>query len=144
MISYAERYVLHAPNLNECKARFRRLKLFMTASGLVEIYSRPKFYKWMPHDVKDHVSFWSDGLHLYILCEPYRSAQQVDPVPGLKFIVVPEPISPYCGHWLEDADSPPATASLLFAEAKHETALSRIEMRLANSAFDAPEWNLVK
>lgn len=143
MISYAERYVLHAPELDECKARFRRLKLFITGSGLVEIQSRPKFYRWMPHDVKDHVSFWSDGLNLYVLCEPYRSAQSVDPVPGLKFIVVPENISPYCGCWLEDADSPSATESLLFAEAKHETALSRIETRLANSAFNAPEWNSV-
>lgn len=143
MISYAERYVLHNPQLDECKARFRRLKLFITGSGLVEVYSRPKFYKWMPNDVKDHVSFWSDGLKLFVLCEPYRSAQPVDPVPGLKYIVVPENISPYCGHWLEDADSPSATESLLFAEAKHETALSRIETRLANSAFNAPEWNSV-
>ena len=144
MISYAERYVLHAPHLDECKARFRRLKLFMTASGLAEVYSRPKFFEWMPHDVKDHFSFWSDGMNLYILCEPYRSVQPVDPVPGLKFIVVPESIAPYCGRWLEDTDSPPSTTSLLFSEAKHETDLYRIEKGIDNGASNAPEWNSVK
>jgi len=68
MNSYTEIYVLHAPQLDECKARFRRLKLFITGSGLVEVYSRPKFYRWMPNDVKDHVSFWSDGLKLFVPC----------------------------------------------------------------------------
>ena len=48
MNSYAERFICNAPETDEAKARFRRLKLFMHLTGLMEVVNRPTFVDKIP------------------------------------------------------------------------------------------------
>ena len=55
MNSYAERFICNAPETDEAKARFRRLKLFMHLTGLVEVVNRPTFVDKIPSNLHNDV-----------------------------------------------------------------------------------------
>ena len=141
MLNYSDRYINHAPDLPEVIARKRRLELFLTATGFDELRKKPDFTDRIPKSLVDHVSYWSDGLRDFVLCEPYDHVLPVKPTAGLVYIELPLEIAPYGGGWSDHADAKPGTRSLLFAE--NSSALNDIEIKLMVEGWHAPRWNLV-
>ena len=144
MLNYSDRYINHAPDLPEAISRKRRLKLFLTATGFDELRAKPDFTDRIPRSLKDHVSYWSDGLREFVLCEPYNHVQPVGAMTGLVYIELPLEIAPYGGGWSDHADAKPGTRGLLFALAENSSALKDIEIKLMVEGWQAPRWNLVE
>ena len=142
--NYSDRYINHAPELPEAIARKRRLKRFLTATDFDELRKKPNFTDRIPRSLQDHVSYWSDDLREFVLCEPYDRVLPVKPIAGLVYIELPIEIAPYCGGWSDHADGKPGTRSLLFALAENSSALKDIEIKLMVEGWQAPRWNLVE
>ena len=141
--SYRARYVDHAPELPETRAILRRLGLFIGASGLVEVRRRPRFVDRLPRQLVDHNSAWTDGVHDFVMTEPYHPVTPKNLDQGLVFIRLPLDLGIYGGGWSDDQDADPGTRSLLFTLKKNESALEKISMRLIIAAWGAPRWNQV-
>ena len=144
MLNYSDCYINHAPDLPEARARKRRLKLFLEATSFVETFTAPEFNDRIPRSLKDHVSYWSDGLREFVLGEPYGYVLPVKPIAGIAYIELPYEIAPYCGGWSDHADGKPGTRSLLFALAENSSALKDIEIKLMVEGWLAPRWNVVE
>ena len=143
-LSYEDRYINHAPELLETQARRRRLNLFKSLTGLMEVRRKPTYFGRVPRSHRDHTSFWSDGTSVYVLCEPYNPSLPMDYIPGLTVIGIPIEIAPYGGRWSDDPAAQPGTQGLLFGLSRDEARLSQLELMLHAEAKWLPRWNSVE
>ena len=143
MLCYEDRYIKHAPELLETRARCRRLNLFKSLTGLKEVRRKPSCFKHVPRGYRNHASFWSDGTSDYVLCEPYNPSLPVDHIPGLSVIGIPIEVGPYGGGWSDDRAAQPGTQGMLFGLSRDEARLSQLVLMLHAEAQWLPRWNEV-
>lgn len=144
MNSYAERFICNAPETDEAKARFRRLKLFMHLTGLVEVVNRPTFVDKIPSQFAQRCSYWTDTVHHFCLCEPDDAGQTVPEISGLVFEEIEAIFAPFGGHWTQRLDSQPNTRSFLVCDQKDKAVLTSISFGLFEGYLNSPSWNSVK
>ena len=143
--SYEERYINHAPELDECIARRRRFNGFKKASGLREEPEQNS----VKHQAilkrlnirQDHVSFWWDGTTAIVMNEPYNCSLSDFSEIALATIEVPSSIAPYCGGWSEKPDEAPGTKTFLHTELVNGRKLKEVEQDFADAASTFPDWN---
>ena len=142
-LSYRDHYINHARDLPETKARLRRLRLFEVITGLREIQRQFEYLRLIPRRNLDHVSYWTDGQHDYLLSEIYDFSP-VEQVRDLVVIELPPEIAPYGGGWSNDSDAQPHSRSLLFASSENAFVLESIHLRMMGEARMAPRWNALE
>jgi len=142
--NYLERYVYHAPLIEETIARFRRFKAFIQATGFEEDCG----YSSSQHDEiselvtrRDHTSRWFLGKVPFFMTEPY--SPKIQSIHGLVYFVVPQNIAPYCGGFHTDENCDAHTKSILYTKAVYSRHLKEVEKRLISAALNMPNWNSV-
>ena len=142
-LSYEVRFINHASELAESQARRRRLNRFKSLTGFKEVRRKPRHFDRVPMCVKDHVSFWADGRHIYTLCEPYHP-DLPEKLNGLVVIVLPAEIGPYGGGWSSESSAEPKTTSLLFGSDRQKSRFDELRLKLIIDAWDSTRWNVVE
>lgn len=151
--NYEDCHINHDPDLDECKARRRRLGDFITITGFIEITNPTKtqqkkidqIIKRIPRKLLDHVSYWRlpDNKHaVFVLTEPYREdCLHSTDVVSCK---LPTNMSPYCGFWSDSPGDKPRTVSFLFTSPLKHSLLEKIKEQLVEASESAPEWNYLE
>lgn len=143
--TYEERYILHDPLSDECIARWRRLRAFKTATGLVEECRIPSFKhleicNWI-RDL-DHTSYWWFGQIPLVMTECYRGEPTLSE--SLSHIILPSQIGPYGGGPWESHESYQAPAvSILYAKFNNRGHLDKIGEMISEAASNSSRWNQV-
>lgn len=152
---YEENYVDHAPHLDECKARRRRIRRFKAIAKLDVVPFRKwdksrtyrKFYNYFRYKSErgvslDHVTMFERSGIPFLLTEPYVDDCELihNDYVGIK---VPDQLAPYCGSWSSVPGARPGTSSYLYAPCKHYKLLLQIYVDLLNAAKSEPNWNFL-
>lgn len=131
----------------EQPSRQRRTSLFAKTTGLLPINSRLAF-RFADHVrskvATDHLSVWiNEHGTLFALNEPYThldgGALSDDEYLS---IMVPIPLSPYCGRSCTESEILPGTRSYLICKAAHFEQLAILCAKLEFAALEAPQWNI--
>jgi len=146
---YAYRYV-DVHEIDEMKARGRRWRAFVKATGFVENLDleSPKHCDLRAalkkiHAPMDHTTYLDLGNMAVVMTEPYHgSLDDFDPE-RFAVIEVPTNIAPYCGRWNADPGAKPWTKTFLIASILKKRQLEAVGVCLEEAAKDMPPWNYV-
>ena len=149
--SYKARRIDYNPLSDESIARYRRLKLFESASRLVEETRIPSFrhceiFEKITHGYDHESSWWLvlDNFRVpFYMMEPY--GQYEFEIDGLEYHEVPKNIAPYGGvnRFIKGDRKEPDTTSYLFVKTAHYRHLLDVMARLEAKAKSEPYFNSV-
>jgi len=149
--SYKARRIDYNPLSDESIARYRRLKLFESASRLVEETRIPSFrhceiFEKITHGYDHESSWWLvlDNFRVpFYMMEPY--GQYEFEIDGLEYHEVPKNIAPYGGvnRFIKGDRKEPDTTSYLFVKTAHHRHLLDVMARLEAKAKSEPYFNSV-
>lgn len=145
--NYAERYVF-PDDIDERKARGRRWKVFIAATGFVENtdLESPKHCDLVAalkqsRAPMDHTTYLDLGNMGVVMAEPYHgSLDDFDPE-RFAVIEVPASIAPYCGRWNANPGAKPWTRTYLIASILKKGQLEAVGVCLEELSKDMPPWN---
>ena len=149
--SYKACRIDHNPLSDECIARYRRLKLFVNTSFLVEEILIPSFrhceiFEKITYGY-DHASSWwllLDNIKIpFFMVEPY--GQYEFDIEGLESAEIPKNIAPYGGvsRFMKGIRKEPHTTAYLFVKTAHYRHLLDVMARLEARAKLEPCFNSV-
>jgi len=145
---YADCYV-YPDDIDERKARGRRWKAFIAATGFVENLDleSPKHCDLraalqQSRAPMDHTTYLDLGNMAVVMTEPYwkTSVDDYDPE-RFAVIRVPTNIAPYCGSWDPTPGAQPLTNTYLIASILKKRQLEAVGICLEEAAKDMPAWN---
>ena len=149
--SYKASRIDYNPLSDESIARYRRLKLFESASRLVEETRIPSFdhceiFEKITHGYDHESSWWLvlDNFRVpFYMMEPY--GQYEFEIDGLEYHEVPKNIAPYGGvnRFIKGDRKEPDTTSYLFVKTAHYRHLLDVMARLEAKAKSEPYFNSV-
>ena len=148
--NYADCYVF-PEDIDERKARGRRWKAFLAATGFVENLdlASPKHCDLravlkQSGAPMDHTTYLDLGNMAVVMTEPYwkTSVDDYDPE-RFAVIRVPTRIAPYCGSWDPTLGAKPLTNTYLIASILKKRQLEAVGLCLEEEANDMPPWNYV-
>ena len=149
--SYKASRIDYDPLSDECIARFRRLRIFEKASGLVQETRIPSFrhceiFEKITHGYDHESSWWLvlDNFRIpFYMMEPY--GQYEFEIDGLKYHEVPKNIAPYgaINRFIKGDRREPDTTSYLFVKTAHYRHLVDVIKRLEATAKSAPYFKSV-
>jgi hypothetical protein len=149
--TYENRYINHAPELDECKSRKRRWPEFLKESSLNEVLDLTSvkhanivdIVKLSGCGMNDHCTYLKDGFKAIVLMEPYHVDLDKFPHDKLVYIKVPGRIAPYCGGILFDdnGNAISGTESYLVTTKINERYLKEIEQKLIEAASKLPPFD---
>ena len=149
--SYKASRIDYNPLSDESIARYRRLKLFESASRLVEETRIPSFrhceiFEKITHGYDHESSWWLvfDTFRVpFYMMEPY--GQYEFEIDGLEYHEVPKNIAPYGGvnRFIKGDRKEPDTTSYLFVKTAHYRHLLDVMARLEAKAKSEPYFNSV-
>ena len=147
--NYAERYVF-PDDIDERKARGRRWKAFIAATGFVENLNllSPKHCDLVAalkrsRAPMDHTTYLDLGNMAVVMTEPYPWRGSLDDFDPERFAVieVPTNIAPYCGSWDPTPGAQPLTNTYLIASILKKRQLEAVGVCLEEAVKDEPDWN---
>ena len=147
--NYADCYVF-PDDIDERKARGRRWKAFIAATGFVEnLDLRSPKHCDLRAALKqsgapmDHTTYLDLGNMAVVMTEPYHGS--IDDFDLERFAVIEVPINmaPYCGRWNANPGAKPWTKTFLVASILKKRQLESVGLRLEEADKDAPPWNYV-
>jgi hypothetical protein len=151
MSSYEDRYINHA-DIPETRARARRFKAFMAASGFTENVDVESvkhqqlrtLVKTQTDGHMDHTTFLELGHMAVLLTEPYFGKIEEFACEELYVVEVPESIAPYCGMWFDELGVEPGTKSFLITTRLKKRQLDEVLEKLKEAAAKMPPWNYLE
>lgn len=147
--NYADRYVF-PDDIDERKARGRRWKAFIAATGFIENldWESPKHCDLVAalkqsDAPMDHTTYLDLGNMAVVMTEPYPWLGSLDDFDPERFAVieVPTNIAPYCGSWDSAAGAKPYSRTYLIASILKKRQLEAVGVCLEEAVKDEPDWN---